>query len=126
MSEPKVSESVEFSVATPPSALLKQARIAKNLTEEDIAAKLHLRVAVVKQMEAETELESASKVYLRGYMRNYAKLLGLNSDIVPEVVAFKEAAVRSAASGSVKLGLLVGAVVVIAAVGWAISLLLGN
>ena len=99
MSEPKVSESVECPVATPPSVLLKQARVAKNLTEEDIAAKLHLRVAVVKQMEVETELESASKVYLRGYMRNYAKQVGLSPDIVPEVVAFKEAAVRSAANG---------------------------
>lgn len=65
-----------------PGALLKAARIAKGLSVEEVAAKLNLRPGNVINLEAERFDEKISVTFTRGYLKLYAKLVGLPPDTV--------------------------------------------
>jgi len=60
--------------------LLAQARTEKNLSTADVAAKLKLTVRQVQAMEDEDASRLPADVFLRGFVRNYARLVGLNPD----------------------------------------------
>ena len=53
--------------------LLKKAREKKGASVEDIAAQLHLRPAIVKEIEADNLLAVGAATYVRGYVKNYAR-----------------------------------------------------
>ncbi|MFT5788792.1 MAG: cytoskeleton protein RodZ [Shewanella sp.] len=53
--------------------LLKKARESKGVTIEDIAAQLHLRPAIIKEIEADNLLAVGAATYVRGYVKNYAR-----------------------------------------------------
>lgn len=58
---------------------LRQARLAQQLSEIEVASKLKLSVQQIVAMEAEALLAvHESPVFARGYVNNYAKLLGVN------------------------------------------------
>jgi len=53
--------------------LLKKARENKGATIEDIAAQLHLRPVIIKEIEADNLLAVGAATYVRGYVKNYAR-----------------------------------------------------
>ena len=59
--------------------LLRDAREAKGIAIEDLAEKLHLLTDVVRGIEQCDFEEMPSRVFVRGYVRNYARLVGLNA-----------------------------------------------
>ncbi|OEE87981.1 hypothetical protein A1OQ_02165 [Enterovibrio norvegicus FF-162] len=68
---------VEF---TQPGKILKQAREALGLSEQDVADRLRLRVSVIRDLEENCCDNKQIATFTRGYIRSYAKLLGLNAD----------------------------------------------
>lgn len=59
---------------------LRQGRERKGLSIEQVVAKLNLTSQVVKALEQDDEAHLPDKVFIRGYIRSYAKLLGLDAD----------------------------------------------
>ncbi len=74
-----MGEGTDPEVMVGPGKQLQQAREALNLTPQEMAARLHLHVKVVNAIESEhyNELPLA---YVRGYIRAYARLLGLDPE----------------------------------------------
>lgn len=68
--------------ASLPGAALQQAR--KNLawSVEEVAAKLHLTQSAVTSLEADRYEELPGVTFVRGYIRAYAKLVGLDQDLL--------------------------------------------
>jgi cytoskeleton protein RodZ len=60
--------------------VLKAAREAKGWTLQDAATKLRLMVRQVEAMETEDYAALGQPVFARGFVRNYAKLLGIDPD----------------------------------------------
>lgn len=67
----------------PPSlgALLRQAREARRIPIEDIAQRIRVPVGVLRAIE-EDRLEGLAPIYVRGYVRAYARIVGLGEDSV--------------------------------------------
>ena len=67
----------------PPSlgARLRQAREARRIPIEGIAQQIRVPVAVLRAIE-EDRLEGLAPIYLRGYVRAYARIVGLGEDTV--------------------------------------------
>ena len=67
----------------PPSlgALLSQAREARRIPIEGIAQQIRVSVAVLRAIE-EDRLEGLAPIYVRGYVRAYARIVGLGEDSV--------------------------------------------
>lgn len=63
-----------------PGSLLSQARNAKGFTAADIAQKLRLKVGIIEALERDEVLSTISLTFTKGYVRSYAKLLGLNEN----------------------------------------------
>ena len=63
-------------------ALLKAARERAGVTVEQVAASLRLEAAVIATIEAERFAELSAPVYVRGYLRAYARLLDLEADAI--------------------------------------------
>ncbi len=74
--------------------ILKHAREASGLTIEDISGRLHLRPSLVRDIEADKFDGISSATYARGYVRNYARILGVDE---AEVMACLEQQVPSEA-----------------------------
>ena len=75
---------VEFSEN--PGRRLRVQRQARGLEIERIAAQLHLRPAIIEALEQDRYGELPSPVFVAGYLRNYARLLGLDPD--PLIAAY--------------------------------------
>lgn len=82
--EPNV---VEFSEN--PGRRLRVARQSRGLEIERIAAQLHLRPGVVDAIEQDRYAELPGPVFVSGYIRNYARLLGLDPE--PLIAAYRAA-----------------------------------
>jgi cytoskeleton protein RodZ len=67
-----------------PGALLRAGRESAGLSVEQVAEKLHLLQSVVNSLEKDCYDRIRGDTFVRGYMRNYARLLGISDD---EVVA---------------------------------------
>ncbi len=65
-----------------PGRQLRQAREARGLSEKEAAVKLHLHQRIVTWLEADEFDQLPSPIYVRGYLRNYARLLGLDPEKV--------------------------------------------
>lgn len=57
--------------------LLRQARENAGLTQETVADRLCLKLTTVRDIEADSVSPNIAPTFLRGYMRSYAKLVGL-------------------------------------------------
>lgn len=62
--------------------MLAEARIAQALTVDYIARYLHLTESVIHSIEADEIPTHIPVIYLRGYLRSYAKLVGADGDTV--------------------------------------------
>lgn len=63
-----------------PGARLRKAREARGMTAQEVAAHLHLHTRTIESLEADDFDNLPSPIYIRGYLRNYAKLLQLDGD----------------------------------------------
>lgn len=62
--------------------LLRRTRIQQGLTVEEVAARLYLVTSQVESMENDRYDLLPSEVFVKGFLRNYAKLLELDADAV--------------------------------------------
>ncbi|GGD58561.1 RodZ domain-containing protein [Lacimicrobium alkaliphilum] len=76
-------QSAEEQVAGP-GTLLKNARVEKGLSQEEVASRLNLRLANVQDLETEQFDKAISVTFIRGYLKAYAKLLDVPVDEVLE------------------------------------------
>ena len=72
-----------------PGRRLRVQRQSRGLEVERIAVQLHLRTAFVEALEQDRYADLPSPVFVAGYLRNYARLLGL--DPAPLVAAYRAA-----------------------------------
>ncbi|WP_394172600.1 RodZ domain-containing protein [Thalassotalea litorea] len=61
-----------------PGQMLREAREAKGLSQQDVATHLNFRLALVNELETEAFDASTPGTFIRGYLRNYAKFLGID------------------------------------------------
>jgi len=67
-----------------PGALLKAAREKAGLSEEEVARELHITVKKVRALEADDYQQLHSDIFIRGYLRGYAKLVDLEPEALLE------------------------------------------
>lgn len=77
----ELSEDIEV---VGPGQILSEAREAMGLTQQQVADKLNFRTTLVKDIEADNFDHSLPATFNRGYLKNYAKLVGVSAD---EVIA---------------------------------------
>ena len=78
-----VSEKPEhYTPAEPVGQQLKRAREAKGLSVSAVAEQQHLRPSVVQAIEAGDYEKIDTELFLKGYVRAYARQVGLNADSV--------------------------------------------
>lgn len=63
-----------------PGAILANIREQKGYTREFVAGRLHLRVNIIELLEADDYEKLPEAVFIKGYMRAYAKLLSISPD----------------------------------------------
>ncbi|HCD13711.1 MULTISPECIES: RodZ domain-containing protein [Shewanella] len=68
-------------------SLLKSAREQKGITIEDAATRLHLRPCIVADIEADCFSNIDSSTYVRGYVKNYARILGVDKETINACLA---------------------------------------
>ncbi len=79
-------KSIEKSVSI--GALLVNARKAASLSQVDVAEQINLPLRIVKALEADDFDNLPEATYIRGYLRNYARIVGINADLL--INTFKE------------------------------------
>lgn len=67
---------------------LRAAREARNLSLSDVSERLHIRTVYLQSLEEEDWAAIAAPVYVRGFLRTYARFLGLDPE--PAVARFNE------------------------------------
>tara|TARA_R110000868_G_scaffold362686_1_gene624878 strand:+ start:19684 stop:20313 length:630 start_codon:yes stop_codon:yes gene_type:complete len=61
-----------------PGAMLQHAREAKKLSIDDVSATLHLGKKILQELESDTYRAERGLTFMKGYLRTYAKFLGIN------------------------------------------------
>ncbi len=74
MNEPETSTEARIP-QTGVGGRLRQARIAQNIELATVAENLHMTVAVVTALEQDDYARLPTRVFVRGYIRNYARLV---------------------------------------------------
>jgi cytoskeleton protein RodZ len=74
---------------------LKTAREALQLTEKEVAARLYLNVDIILFIENESFDHVPPKVFVRGYVRSYARLLNFTEDEITLLLQDLEVAMPS-------------------------------
>lgn len=59
--------------------MLADLRVQMGLTQDDIANKIHVRKTVIDDIEKD-QLPHAPLVFVKGYIRSYAEIVGLSAD----------------------------------------------
>lgn len=78
-SKDSVTKKPEATSASP-GQLLKQAREQRQLSQADVAGQLKLRVQWIVDIENDHFSDGSALVYVRGYLRSYAKLMQLDAE----------------------------------------------
>ena len=63
-----------------PGRLLREAREALNLSQDEVARRLHLDLKMVKALESDDYKKLPPLIFVTGYLRNYARLTNLPAD----------------------------------------------
>ena len=71
-----------------PGAILAASRVEKGFSAEYIAGKLNLRVKMIELLEIDDYKNLPDPVFIKGYLRGYAKLIGVNPE--PLLKTFNE------------------------------------
>jgi cytoskeleton protein RodZ len=80
-----VMDNAEKPIKESPGAQLSALREAKGLDIEHIAEKLHLRTKLIRLLEADDYANMPDPVFIKGYLRAYAKLLNANPEPFLEI-----------------------------------------
>lgn len=72
-----VEDKESFQQEEKPGFILAVHRQAKGISQDYVANKLHLRVQLIEQLEADDYSHMPEAVFIRGYLRAYANLLEL-------------------------------------------------
>lgn len=67
-----------------PGKVLREARIALGMSETEVAEQLNLRPSVVSDFEAEKFDINIPSTFLKGYLKNYAKLVNVSEAVILE------------------------------------------
>jgi len=67
-----------------PGSDLKAAREARGMSVEDVAIRLHLESRTISALEADRYEQLPAPIFVRGYLRNYARLVGLDEEALVE------------------------------------------
>lgn len=81
-----------------PGRVLSEARAAKGLAVAEVAAQLRLSASQVAALEADDYERLPGPVFVRGFVRNYARLLGLDPEKLVDSVELPHAAVPASAA----------------------------
>ena len=65
-----------------PGERLRSARVSAGLELSKVAAQLHLNDAMVHALERDDYRAMPGRVFIRGYLRNYARLVGVPAESV--------------------------------------------
>jgi cytoskeleton protein RodZ len=85
-----------------PGRRLREARTALKLSRDDVAAALRLKPAIIHALEADDTAALPAPIYVNGYLRNYARLLGIPSEPLIEAYAQLEVEAPAVVSEIVK------------------------
>ena len=77
-------------------ARLKAAREARGLDRKDVAQRLRLDVHIIEALETDDLERLPARTFVRGYLRNYARLVELDEKLVAEALPEAEATPASA------------------------------
>ncbi|WP_218352624.1 RodZ domain-containing protein [Alteromonas lipotrueiana] len=67
-----------------PGKMLREARVQQGLSQQDVANKLFLKAHTIEHIESDEIDDSMSVTFTKGYVRNYAKFLGIDHELVIE------------------------------------------
>ncbi|WP_139708374.1 cytoskeleton protein RodZ [Aeromonas allosaccharophila] len=70
------------SQAAGPGQLLRNAREQLGWTREQVASRIHLRLTLITAIESDTYDKHTSHTFIRGYLRTYAKLVGIPEETI--------------------------------------------
>ncbi len=73
-----ISDEEQTHTTESPGRLLARLREQKNFTQEFVANKLYLRTQVIARLEADEYQQMPEPVFIKGYIRAYAKLLDID------------------------------------------------
>ncbi|MBO69165.1 MAG: hypothetical protein CL398_12765 [Acidiferrobacteraceae bacterium] len=74
-----------------PGERLRDLRLKNEWTLEEVAGDLNLKVEVIKALESGDYTNLPERTYIRGYLRSYARLLGISEDVIlDDIVAISE------------------------------------
>jgi cytoskeleton protein RodZ len=79
-SEENAANPVENKASVGPGEILSSAREQQGLTQQQVADRLHLRLSSVQAIESDSIEQGVSITFTKGYVRLYARLLGINAD----------------------------------------------
>ncbi|CCO49097.1 conserved hypothetical protein [Vibrio nigripulchritudo SOn1] len=82
MSIEQTAENMTISTLPLPGDVLRQQREKLGLSQKDIADRLRLRLAVIQNIEENNFKSDQVATFTRGYLRSYAKAVGLSDDEV--------------------------------------------
>lgn len=68
-----------------PGMRLQEARVKAGLSVEEVASHLRLRVSVIEDLEEDRFENMAGLVFMRGYLRSYARSLNLDADKIVDM-----------------------------------------
>lgn len=77
-----MSEEEQQVTVVPAGEQLKHLREQKNLSVQDIANRLNLKAQIIEAIERDEYDSLAGAIYVRGYLRSYAKLLDADTDAI--------------------------------------------
>ncbi|MHA7001849.1 RodZ domain-containing protein [Aeromonas schubertii] len=80
-------DSQDSSPVVGPGQLLRTAREAMGWSREQVASRLHLRLTLIAAIESDTYDKHTSPTFIRGYLRTYAKLVGIEEGKILEAYA---------------------------------------
>lgn len=70
------------SQAVGPGQLLRTAREQLGWTREQVASRIHLRLTLIAAIESDSYDKHTSHTFIRGYLRSYAKLVGIPDETI--------------------------------------------
>lgn len=98
MSGEETAAGVDVVVSQRPGRLLAETRATRNLSVAEVAQQLKLSASQVDALEADAYERLPGPVFVRGFVRNYARLLELDADALVQAVDLPHAAVSASAA----------------------------
>lgn len=80
-----IIDEVQNRVHEKPGVQLARVREQKGYSQEYVAGKLHLRVRIIELLETDDYENMPEPVFIKGYLRAYAKLLGIDPEPLLEI-----------------------------------------